>query len=286
MTSDTPRPPLGLFDRRLWRRHYFIPTEHGAWIWWIGPFLIGAAAGGKLGLDALVLLLAVAAAFFMRHPTAIAVKALSGRRPRSDLAPGLFWTAAYALVALVAVLILVRSGHAQLLWLAIPGVLVFAWHLWLVSRREERGQRGVELVAAGVLALAAPAAYWVAGGPGALTAWLLWLLTWLQSAASIVFVYLRLEQRRLPALPPPSERWRLGARTLVYHLFNLVAATGLAALGRVPVLVPVAFALMLADALQGVAQPPVGSRPAAIGLRQLGSSALFVVVMIAAYLAR
>jgi hypothetical protein len=56
MTSDTPRPPLELFDRRLWRRHYFIPTEHGAWIWWIGPFLIGAAAGGKPGLDALVLL--------------------------------------------------------------------------------------------------------------------------------------------------------------------------------------------------------------------------------------
>ncbi len=285
MTSDTPRPPLELFGRRLWRRHYFIPTEHGAWIWWIGPFLIGAAAGGKLGLDTPVLLLAVAAAFFMRHPTAIAVKALSGRRPRSDLAPGLFWTAAYALVALVAALILVRSGHAQLLWLAIPGVLVFAWHLWLVSRREERGQRGVELVAAGVLALAAPAAYWVAGGPGALTAWLLWMLTWLQSAASIVFVYLRLEQRRLPAMPAPSERWNMGARTLVYHTFNLGVAAGLAALHLAPALVPVAFALMLVDALEGVAHPPVGARPAAIGLRQLGSSALFVVVMIAAYLA-
>jgi len=285
MMSDSTRPALEVFDRRLWRRHYFIPSEHGAWIWWIGPFLIGTAAGGTLGPDALVLLLAVAAVFFMRQPAAIAVKALSGRRPRSDLAPGLFWTSAYALIALLAVLVLIRASHAQLLWLAIPGVLVFAWHLWLVSRREERGQRGVELVAAGVLALAAPAAYWVAGGTDALTAWLLWLLTWLQSAASIVFIYMRLEQRRLPAMPAPSERWRTGARSLVYHSFNLVVAAGLAAVRLVPALVPAAFGLMLADALEGVAHPPVGVRPTAIGLRQLGASAAFAALMIAAYLA-
>lgn len=283
MMSGSPRPVPGPLDRRLWRKHYFVPAEHGAWIWWIGPFLIGTAAGGKPDLDVLVLLLAVAAAFFLRQPAAIAVKALSGRRPQSDLAPALFWASAYALVVLLAVLALVRSGNAQILWLAIPGVVVFAWHMWLVSRREERGQRGVELVAAGVLALAAPAAYWVAGGPGALDAWLLWLLTWLQSAASIVFVYLRLAQRRLPAMPAPGERWRMGARTLAYHVFNLAVAAGLSAFGRVPILVPIAFALMLADALEGVSRPPVGARPTAIGLRQLGSSALFAAVMIAAY---
>ena len=45
------------------------------------------------------------------------------------------------------------------------------------------------------------------------------------------------------------------------------------------------FALMLADALEGVAHPPVGARPAAIGLRQLGASAAFAALMIAAYLA-
>jgi len=84
--SAEPRSSLDLLDRRLWRRHYFIPTEHGAWIWWIGPFLIGTAAGGKVSVDVLVLILAVGAAFFLRQPAAIAVKALSGRRPRNDLA--------------------------------------------------------------------------------------------------------------------------------------------------------------------------------------------------------
>jgi hypothetical protein len=279
-----PRSSFDLIDRRLWRRHYFIPTEHGAWIWWIGPFLIGLAAGSRLDLDALVLLLAVGAAFFLRQPASIAVKALSGRRPRSDLAPGLFWSAAYLLLMTLAVLVLVRSGHSALLWLAVPGVIVFGWHLWLISRRAERGQRGIELVAAGVLALAAPAAYWTADGGDALMPWILWGLTWLQSAASIVFVYHRLEQRHLTASPPVAERWRTGARTLVYHAFNLAVALGLTLLGRVPPLVSLAFGLMLFDALEGVAHPPVGARPAAIGLRQLGASAIFVAVMVAAYL--
>jgi hypothetical protein len=283
MTAE-PRSSLDLLDRRLWRRHYFIPTEHGAWIWWIGPFLIGTAAGGKVSVDVLVLILAVGAAFFLRQPAAIAVKALSHRRPRSDLLPGVFWATAYALIALLAGLALIRSGHTVLVWLTVPGILVFAWHLWLVSRREERGQRGIELVAAGVLALAAPAAYWVAGGMDSSEPWLLWGLTWLQSAASIVFIYLRLEQRRMPVTPPPNQPWRMGARTLVYYTFNLGVAGGLAALGRVPVLVPGAFALMLVDALEGVARPPIGARPAAIGLRQLAASIVFVAVMLAAYL--
>jgi hypothetical protein len=282
--ASKPRSSLELFDRRLWRRHYFIPTEHGAWIWWIGPFLIGLAAGSRLDLDALVLLLAVGAAFFLRQPASIAVKALSGRRPRSDLAPGLFWSAAYALLMLLAVLVLVRSGHTALLWLALPGVLVFAWHLWLISRRDERGQRGIELVAAGVLALAAPAAYWVADGSDRLEPWVLWGLTWLQSAASIVYVYHRLEQRRLTVMPPVAERWRSGARTLVYHAFNLAVALSLTLLGRVPALVSLAFGLVILDALEGVAHPPIGARPAAIGLRQLAASLAFVAVMIAAYL--
>jgi hypothetical protein len=284
VTSSEPRLSLDLLDRRLWRRHYFIPTEHGAWIWWIGPFLIGLAAGSRIDLDVLVLLLAVGSAFFLRQPAAIAVKALSGRRPRSDLAPGAFWATAYALIMLLAVLVLVRSGHTALLWLAVPGVLVFGWHLWLISRRAERGQRGIELVAAGVLALAAPAAYWTADGGDPLTPWILWGLTWLQSAASIVYVYHRLEQRHLTATPSVPHRWRMGARTLVYHAFNLTVALGLTLLGRVPALVPLAFGLMLLDALEGVAHPPVGARPAAIGLRQLAASAVFVAVMVAAYL--
>ena len=267
----------------IWRKQYALPAEHGSWIWWLGPLFIGLAAGGHPDLDAVLLFLAVLFAFLLRQPSTIIVKAISGRRPKADLVPALFWIIGYGLIAGLAVWALIASGHPQVVLLAIPGVPVFAWHLWLVSRRAERGQMGIELVGAGVLALAAPAGYWVAGGMSERVPWILWLLTWLQTAASIVFVYLRLEQRKLEATPLPRDRWRQGGRTLIYHAFNLVASLGLAILGWAPWLVPVAFTLMLADALEGVTHPPVGAKPAAIGFRQLGASALFMIVMTLGY---
>ncbi len=269
--------------RRLLRRHYFLPTEHGAWIWWIGPMLIGLAAGERLTRDAVLLGLAALAVFLLRQPAAIGVKALSGRRPRADLPPALFWAVFDLIVCVLALGALVRAGHGRLLFLAVPGFLVFAWHLWLVKNRGERGQLGAQLVGAGVLALAAPAAYWVSSGESDIEAWLLWGLTWLQSAASIVYVYLRLEQRRMTQVPVAITRWRMGARALAYHVFNVAFSLGLAAAGRVPWLVPVAFGAMLLDSLEGIAHPPVGARPTAIGFRQLGASIAFVALMVLAY---
>ncbi|MEW6568969.1 MAG: YwiC-like family protein [Chloroflexota bacterium] len=270
-------------QRRLLRKHYFLPTEHGAWIWWIGPLLIGLAASKHLTSDAFLLALAALVVFMLRQPATIGVKALSGRRPRTDLAPAAGWATVDLTVAALSLAALVAAGHTHLLLLTVPAVLVFAWHLWLISRRAERGQMGVELVGAGVLALAASAAYWVSGGESDRQAWLLWGLTWLQSAASIVYVYLRLEQRRMPEAPPPAARWRMGARTLAYHTFNLAPSLALTIGGEVPWGVPVAFGLMLADTLEGIAHPPVGAKPTAIGFRQLGASISFVAVMVLAY---
>jgi hypothetical protein len=60
---------------------------------------------------------------------------------------------------------------------------------------------GVEIVASGILALAAPAAFWVGRGYPDPQGWVLFGLVWLQSAASIVYAYLRLEQRSLTDVP-------------------------------------------------------------------------------------
>lgn len=267
----------------VWRKQYAIPAEHGSWVWWLGPLIIGLAAGGHLDLDAVLLLLAALCAFLLRQPAMILVKSLSGRRPRSDIWPASSWIAVYSLIGALAVWGLITSGHPQVVLLAVPGVPVFAWHLWLVSRRAERGQMGIELVGAGVLALAAPAGYWVAAGTSDRVPWILWALTWLQATASIVFIYLRLEQRKLEAIPAAGDRWRQGRRTLAYHVFNVAASVALAILGWAPWLAPAAFGLMLFDALEGAARPPVGAKPSAIGLRQLGASALFAIVMALGY---
>jgi hypothetical protein len=274
-------PPL---SSRLFRRHFAIPQEHGAWIWWIGPLAIGTAAGGRMTGAIFLLTLASLAVFLLRQPATIAVKSLSGRRAQRDLAPAIIWAAFYTLVAAACFAFLVSGGHERVLLLGIPGVAVFAWHLVLVSRREERGQMGVELVGAGVLALAAPAAYWVAGGSAPAEPWILWVITWLQSAASIVYIYLRLAQRRMERMPEVRDRWTMGGRTVAYHVFNSVVGIALAIGRLVPWAVPIAFGLMLADALEGVARPPVGARPSRIGLRQLGASTLFVVIVVLGYI--
>jgi hypothetical protein len=266
------------FIPRIFRKRYALPSEHGAWIWWIGPFILGIAAGGGLNSALGILLLAALAAFLSRQPTTLVVKVLSGRRPSSEMAPALIWVSLYLAIALGSAAFLINRGYSSILLLAVPGLPVFAWHLWLISRKEERGQQGIELVGSGVLALSAPAAYWVSGGENALEAWIIWGLSWLQSAASIVYVYLRLRQRRLTTPLSKGEKWRMGTRTLVYHLFNFSLASALAIKDLTPFGVPIAFALVLLDALEGVANPPLGAKPTAIGLRQLASSSLFFLV--------
>lgn len=262
----------------LFRKHYALPSEHGSWIWWIGPLIIGAAAGGDNFSHLPLLAAAALTVFLLRQSATILVKALSGRRSRRDLLPAAIWMAFYGTAALAFAWTLVALGHGRILALALPGFMVFAWHLHLIRQRAERGQRGIELVGAGVLSLTAPAAYWITGGRDDVLAWILWGMTWLQAAASIVNVYLRLAYRRLSERPPMPERWRRGARNLLYHVFNLAAAILLSALGYLPRLLVLGYGLMLADALEGVLRPPVEERPTRIGVRQLISSIAFVLV--------
>jgi hypothetical protein len=261
--------------RSPWRKIYALPAEHGSWIWWIGPLLLGISAAGKIPLDLIPLTAALLFAFLLRQPVSLFVKIKSGRRAKADDAPVMFWLLLYGLLLAAAGVALILRGFDRLLLLLIPGLPVFGWHLWLVSQREERGQRGIEIVGSGVLALAAPAAYWVCRGSGASLPWILWLLAWLQSAASIVLVYLRLEQRGWQAELGLEPKLRAGGRTLAYHLVNVIIAAGLAASGLIPPGLLLAFALMLLDAAAGVVQPAVGQRPARIGLRQLLASISF-----------
>lgn len=269
---------------RVWRRHLALPAEHGAWIWWIGPLVIGAAAGGQLRPELALLFATALAAFLLRQPATQVMKSFSGRRNRRELRPALFWIGIYGLLTVAGAVLLLASGHRRLLLLAIPAVVIFAWHLWLIGRRQERGQLGVEIFAAGVLSLTAPAAYWIAQGSSIRTAWLLWGLTWFQSAASIVHIYLRLNQREWAG--PLSLRRRLarGQRSLLYSGFNLAGSALLAGIGWVPALVPLAFGWMGLDVLEGALRPAVGAKPTRIGVRQLLVGIGFVLWMALAYL--
>ena len=266
--------------RSLFRRHIALPGDHGSWVFLLSPLLIGLFAGGRWTPATMPLIIALLAAFLIRQPITIAAKAYSGRRPRDELPAARFWMVVYGLVGMLAVVGLVAQGFDYLLNLAIPAVPVFAWHLYLITRRAERKQIGVEVVASGVLALAAPAALWIGIGAADPRGWILWALCWLQSAASIVHAYLRLDQRGLAAVPNLSTRLNMARRALLYTGFNLIATAALALAGFLPPLIFIPFALQFAETVWGTLRPAIGARPTAIGVRQLIVSTLFTLLFI------
>jgi hypothetical protein len=274
MTEPIKRPTLFV-------RHIAIPQDHGSWIFILSPLAIGLFVGGNFSSSSVLLILAALAAFLIRQPVTVAVKAYSGRRSQRNLPAARFWIGVYGLAGLLALAGLVLQGFGYLLYLALPGLPVFAWHLFLVSRRAERRQVGIEILGSGVLALASPAALWVAWGYPAPEGWLLFVLVWLQSAASIVYAYARLEQRDLPSLPDLPTRLRIGRRALLYTSFNLVLVLGLSLASLTPPLLPLAYALQWLETVWGVlVKPAVGLKPTAIGFRQLGVSILFTITFI------
>ncbi len=268
--------------RENFKKQIAIPQDHGSWVFILSPLLVGIFAGGKFTYATLALIISAMSAFMIRQPMTVFVKATSGRRPKTDLAPARFWLMIYGIISALALAALVLQGFGYVLYLAIPGLPVFAWHLWLISRRTERKQAGIEIIATGVLSLAAPAAYWVAlggFGPQGL-GWWLCALTWLQSSASIVYTYLRLEQRELKTRTDSRELWSMGKRALAYTSFNLFAALMLGWANIVPQLIFVPFLLQWVETLWGITHPSIGWKPTRIGVRQLIVSTLWTILFI------
>jgi hypothetical protein len=267
---------------RWLKKIYALPAEHGAWALWIGPLAVGIGVAGWNGATTLFLILAQLFAFLARQPLVILVKAVSGRRSRNDVTPALAWLSGYAGLAALFGVLLIAAGYSQLLWVVMPIAPMLVWQVWLIRNRAER-QMTIELAGSGMLALAAPTAYYVATGSLDATAMWLWVLCWLQSAAAIVYVYLRLAQRRLTEMPPMPQRVRMGRRAIAYASANFAGSIVLAVLRIIPPLTPIAFAAMLAQAIGGTRAPGVGAKPQRIGFAQVGATAVFAVLMIVAY---
>jgi hypothetical protein len=268
------------FNERYFKRHIALPTDHGSWVFILSPLLIGLFAGGSWTTASIYLVIGALAAFLIRQPVTTAIKVYSKRRSRNDLPAAWLWMVVYGVIALLALAGLILEGYAYLLILALPGIPVFIWHLVLVSRRAERRQMGIEVVGSGVLALAAPAAYWVGVGNPDPIGWWLFLLNWFQSAASIVYAYLRLEQRELKSIPDRSTQLLMARRAMLYTTFNFVAVLVLSLSGVLPILLFLPYALQWLESLWGATHPAVGVKPTRIGVRQFIVSILFTILFI------
>ena len=262
------------------RKQIFLPQDHGSWVFIFSPLLVGLFAGKQFSIPSLYLVVAAICAFLIRQPVTMAVKAYAGRRPKTDLPAARFWILLYGFIIVLALIGLIQAGYLYVLYLAIPGAPVFAWHLWLVSKREERRQVNVEILATGVLALVAPAAYGVGIGRYDPTGWWLWILTWLQSAASIVYAYLRLEQRELVQVPERDEMWKMGLRAFAYTTFNLASSLSLGLAGVLPRFLFLPYLVQWIETLWGIFHPAIGWKPTRIGIRQLIVSIVWTILFI------
>jgi hypothetical protein len=266
------------------KKQIALPQDHGSWVFILSPLLVGIFAGRDFTYATFNLIIAAMSAFMIRQPMAVAVKAYSGRRPKTDLVPARFWLLVYGSIAALALTGLILEGFGYILFLAAPGVPVFAWHLWLVTRRSERKQIGIEVIATGVLSLTAPAAYWIGIRGYDAFGWWLWGFTWLQSAASIVYAYLRLGQRELEpdqlSVKSRGEWWQMGFRALAYTSFNLALSVMLGLSNLVPRFIFIPFLLQWLETLWGITRPAIGWKPTQIGIRQLIVSILWTILFI------
>lgn len=269
-----------IVNRTFFRKQIFLPQDHGSWVFIFSPLLIGLFAGGRFTPASLSLVIAAITAFLVRQPVTIAVKAYAGRRAKSDLPAARFWIAFYGAIILVASIGFLQAGFGYLLWLAVPGGPVFAWHLWLVSKREERRQVNVEIIATGILSLAAPAAYWVGIGRYDSAGWWLWILVWFQTAASILYAYLRLAQRDQAEGVGSAELWKMGARAFAYTTFNLVAVLALGLLSILPRFLFLPYLIQWLETLWGIFHPAIKWKPTRIGIRQLIVSTTWTILFI------
>jgi hypothetical protein len=266
--------------RAYFRKQIALPQDHGSWVFILSPLLVGMFAGATFNGASFTVAAAALLAFLIRQPITMAIKAYAGRRPLADLPIARAWILGYGLLLILTVLMLLRLNLVFILYLAVPAAPVFGWHLWLVSRREERRQPGIEIVATGVLALAAPAAYWAGASRYDPTGWWLWILVWMQSAASIVYAYLRLEQREWASSPDRRTRFRIGWRAWLYTTFNLASVLGLGLASWIPSLLYLPYLVQWFETVWGIDHPATGWKPTRIGIRQLIVSTLWTILFI------
>lgn len=266
--------------KNFFQKHIALPNDHGSWVFLLSPLLIGIFAGGTYPTATTYLIIGVLSAFLLRQPTVIAIKAYAGRRSSQDIPIAQGWIIIYGLIAAFTLIMLIQAGFFYILALALPGLLVFFWHLALVSRRAERYQITVDILAAGSLALSAPAAYWIALGHADPVGWYLWALVWAQSAASIAHAFMRLEQRKLTQPPTPPEKRTIAARALSYTGFNFIVVLVLSLTGLLPPLLHLPYLLQFLETLIGAEFPAMGIKPTQIGIRQLIVSTLFTILFI------
>lgn len=264
----------------IFLKYIAIPQDHGSWVFIISPLMIGLFAGKSFSIETVVFVITAMLAFMIRQPVTILAKIMAGRRDRKDISIALAWILIYGSLLILAITFLLIRGQLQIIYLGLAAIPVFAWNIWLVSRKQERRQIFIEILGTGVLALAAPAAYWLGSKTMDSAGWILWVLVWIQSAASIVYAYARLEQRAWTKIPDWKSRLQTSRIAILFSAVNLFIVLGLGFFNVVSYFLWLPYFIQFFETILGTIYPAFGLKPVAIGLRQLMVSTLFTILFI------
>jgi hypothetical protein len=261
-----------------------LPKEHGAWAMWSVPLIVGAAVAPVWQWRTLILIAAALAFFLLRYPLATLIK--TRKRPVIDRPWLLRWSIGYALIAAPggAWLILIERLFF-LIPIGLIGAMLVAFHLWLVSRKQEMSAYG-ELSGIAGLALGAPLTYYAASSQLDGTALMLWLVNALYFGGTVFYIKLKVRQQpRLPAPDRLSERLVKSRACLTYQAVVLTVIIALVGLDRVPALLPLAFVPMTLKVIYGAArwQDKRSLSLPRLGMIEVIHSILFALLVIAAF---
>ena len=153
-----------------------VPKQHGAWIVLIACFIIGSCAGVRFGLESVILLVSVIAAFLARAALGLGLSLPGEEKERKGL---IAWVMFYSGMLLVSGIWLVAGYKLWILGLmGIIGLGLAAFSLVLEKVKKDMTLSGQIINIIG-LSLTAPAAEYCASGsysPNTLGVWLVCVL--------------------------------------------------------------------------------------------------------------
>lgn len=255
-----------------------LPREHGTWAMLLVPWAVGCGIAGRLTWAAVAVLLGALALFLAQGQLMIWYR----RRSPSATAEAGRWLLLLGGAGILALLpVLPALPWRALAALALAAIALTVATLVLVARRLDHALPGQVLAALG-LPLAAPAAYYSAGGASGRTAIGLWLVTTAFFLWAVFYVRLKIEARaRRAPLGRVGARLGFAAETLVVNAGLAVLAVAALAAGGFPARGLLAFVPAAVQAAAGVwrlDRPAVLKR---VGFLLLAHSIAFGILLLA-----
>ncbi len=264
------------FPRLVYRKTIVMPTEHGSWPWLLVPFAVGAGIAGRFNLPVWLTLIGALAAFFMRQPMTVWLRARRGKARAADGPIAAGWVLTFALaglLALIGLIVLKRGAMLVLLW---PFLAILALYL-IAARYGRAGLRSLwmELAGAGALSMMAPAAAIAGNGRVIGWEWALWGMMAAQNVLGALYVRLRVADTH----NRPMRRWPIVAA----HFVGLLVGIGVGIEGFVPLATAVPFAGYLIRAGWAAAAPHPIPNIKKFGFTELGIEIISGLWILAAY---